>query len=116
MQTAESRSDSLKRRLRFLKSTRNWMRWRSSKRSLTRSARFESRLPAVQLCFLIAQSCLVLSLMPPFLSFGPVQHLAQDAYVAKLKLKHEQERQMEMLKRGKKPDTSALNDGVLKVS
>ncbi len=49
--------------------------------------------------------------------FATVQNLAQDAYVAKLKLRHEQERQMEMLKRGKKPDTSALtsDDGVVKV-
>ena len=34
--------------------------------------------------------------------FTAVQHLAQDAYIAKLKLKHEQERQMQMLKQGKK--------------
>ena len=33
-----------------------------------------------------------------------LQHLAQDAYIAKLKLRHEQERQMQLLKQGKKVD------------
>jgi hypothetical protein len=34
--------------------------------------------------------------------FCAAQNLAQDAYVAKLKLKHEQERQMALLKQGKR--------------
>lgn len=36
-----------------------------------------------------------------------MQNLAQDAYVAKLKLRHEQERQMQLLKQGKKVDLGA---------
>ena len=42
------------------------------------------------------------------------QGLAQDAYVAKLRLKHEQDRQLQMIKQGKKVNLAAnaplLND------
>ena len=41
--------------------------------------------------------------------------LAQDAFVAKLKLKHEQERQMLLLKQGKKVQTSEHMLSALKV-